>query len=190
MKNKASDFRSDTWSLGCLVTWHWHILNTTIPKSSYVIPSHHYTSLRSFKSSPGFCPSMVGADLKLSRWLQGALRWRWFPFSDGQLQDSMQNLQEDLRLGLQETHLNLLTFVWSWEMVKLRRVTQLNHEHNEHRRAEWSFQAVLKDLSWICPTIGSQVKPRTSLKEWWWKHQAEIERIHIFLFIFGSFLAL
>ena len=158
--------------------------------SSYVIPSHHYTSLRSFKSSPGFCPSMVGADLKLSRWLQGALRWRWFPFSDGQLQDSMQNLQEDLRLGLQDIHLNLLAFVWSWEMVKLSRVTQLNHEHNEHRRAEWSFQAVLKDLSWICPTIGSQVKPRTSLKEWWWKHQAEIERIHIFLFIFGSFLAL
>ena len=45
MKNKGSDFRSDTWSLGCLVTWHWHILNTTIPKSSYVILCHTFTSL-------------------------------------------------------------------------------------------------------------------------------------------------
>ena len=52
VKNKGSDFRSDTWSLGCLVTWHLHILNTTMthynvqwPKSPYVILCHTFTSL-------------------------------------------------------------------------------------------------------------------------------------------------
>ena len=43
MKNKGSDFRSDTWSLGCLVTWHWHILNTT-STTTEVILCHTFTS--------------------------------------------------------------------------------------------------------------------------------------------------